>query len=242
MMFRMVQRSVLSLVALCSLRTNAFTGLPARIHFSVDANPSCFTKHTNPTKACSSQLSMVSMEKLGFGKLSIDKATIDKFATGSPFDGVVSAGSNILTPVFKRPVLATLDFSSIMLFASIGKASHSAGGSLDLMSIAVTALPFLLSWFAISPLTGCYDAESTLLSKNDSSPRRFLSVLGTTCKGWSLAIPMGCLLRGVIKGYVPPTPFIVVTLISTAILLGGSRVLFSIVDSNIQELKEYKKW
>jgi len=182
------------------------------------------------------------MEKLGLGKLSLDKATIDKLATGNSFDRVLSVGSGMTKPVFNRPLLALSDFLSIMLFASIGKASHSTTGSLDLISVAITAFPFLLAWFTISPLVGSYDKESTLLSQDDPSPLRFAGVIGNTIKGWSLAIPVGCLLRGFIKGYIPPTPFVVVTLVSTAVILGGSRVLYSILESDIQELKDFQKW
>jgi hypothetical protein len=50
-------------------------------------------------------------------------------------------------------------------------------------------------------------------------------------KGWALAIPAGIVLRGVIKGYAPPVPFIIVTLISTLVILAGVRVLFNVLEN-----------
>ena len=54
--------------------------------------------------------------------------------------------------------------------------------------------------------------------------------------GWALAVPLGVALRGVIKGYVPPVPFIFVTLISTLIILVGVRVLFNVMEGFFVEL------
>lgn len=114
-----------------------------------------------------------------------------------------------------RPILSAIDAASIFIFAGIGKASHSAvDGSLDVFAVLVTAFPFLVSWFLIAPLVGSYTPEAT---------RDVKSAVIQTGKGWALAIPMGCLLRGVIKGYVPPIPFVIVTLISTLVILSAGR-------------------
>ena len=51
-----------------------------------------------------------------------------------------------------------------------------------------------------------------------------------------VAIPLGIVLRGVIKGYVPPVPFMVVTLISTLVILAGVRVVFSVAEDFFVEL------
>eukprot|EP00565_Helicotheca_tamesis_P001737 CAMPEP_0185739412 /NCGR_PEP_ID=MMETSP1171-20130828/35405_1 /TAXON_ID=374046 /ORGANISM="Helicotheca tamensis, Strain CCMP826" /LENGTH=88 /DNA_ID=CAMNT_0028410975 /DNA_START=370 /DNA_END=633 /DNA_ORIENTATION=+ len=60
-----------------------------------------------------------------------------------------------------RPVLSLIDAASIFIFAAVGKASHSADGSLDFAAVLLTALPFLLSWFVVSPLVGCYKPGAT---------------------------------------------------------------------------------
>lgn len=62
---------------------------------------------------------------------------------------------------------------------------------------------------------GCYTPEAT---------KDIKSALFQTAKGWALAVPLGCILRGVIKGYIPPIPFVVVTLISTLVILSIGRV------------------
>jgi len=44
---------------------------------------------------------------------------------------------------------------------------------------------------------------------------------------------LGCALRGVIKGYVPPLPFVIVTLIATLVLLGGTRALYAVAQNKL---------
>jgi hypothetical protein len=115
-----------------------------------------------------------------------------------------------------RPVLSMIDAVSLFIFTATGKASHSADGeSLDMLAVFITALPFLLSWFIISPLVGCYKPEAT---------KDIQSAAVQATKGWAIAIPVGCILRGIIKGYVPPIPFVVVTLIATLFVLCLGRI------------------
>jgi hypothetical protein len=47
---------------------------------------------------------------------------------------------------------------------------------------------------------------------------------------------LGVVLRGVIKGYAPPVPFIIVTLVSTFVILVLARVLFAIVEDVFVEI------
>ena len=127
------------------------------------------------------------------------------------------------TPLDK-PILAAVDFVALVLFAGVGKASHSADGFLDIPAVLNTAFPFLLAWFATSPFTGVY---------SEADEGGVLSAGKIAAKGWVVAIPLGCGLRGLIKGYVPPAPFVVVTLIATLVILGGSRVLYSVVEEKL---------
>ena len=124
---------------------------------------------------------------------------------------------------FDKPALAVLDFLSLLLFAGIGKASHSTNGSLDISAVLNTAGPFLLAWFSTSPITGVY-------SECDSAEDGIFDVGFKAAKGWILAVPLGCAIRGVVKGYVPPLPFVLVTMISTLIIISGSRIIFSEVE------------
>jgi hypothetical protein len=42
-------------------------------------------------------------------------------------------------------------------------------------------------------------------------------------KCWAVGVPLGLVLRGLSRGYVPPGPFIVVSMVTTAVLLVGWR-------------------
>jgi hypothetical protein len=131
--------------------------------------------------------------------------------SGDNNDGIPS------TPL-DRPVLSLIDCTMLFIFAAIGKASHASDGSLDVLAVLVTAFPFLLSWFLTAPFLGCFTPMATGDLKESAI---------YTAKGWAVAIPLGCVLRGLIKGYVPPIPFVVVTLLATLVLLGGGRAAYT---------------
>lgn len=142
---------------------------------------------------------------------------------------IMSSVSEIsLANPLDKPILATLDFLSLMVFAAIGKASHSADGSLDLAAVFTTAFPFLISWFVTSPLTGVYSID-------DKDENELLDAIKVAAKGWIVAIPLGCIGRGLIKGYVPPLPFVIVTMISTLIILSTVRVLYTVVEGKLTQ-------
>ena len=129
---------------------------------------------------------------------------------------------SLSTPL-DRPVLAAVDLVSLLVFAGVGKASHAPDGSLDILAVASVAFPFVLSWFLTSPVTGVYTAD-------ERGGNLIQDAFLKTGKGWIVAIPLGCVLRGIIKGYVPPLPFVVVTLIATLFILGAARVLFAVAE------------
>lgn len=131
------------------------------------------------------------------------------------------------TTPLDRPGLAILDLVALLVFAAIGKASHTSTESLlsEINSVLITAAPFILSWYVTSPITGVYNTSS-----NDKNGAIQSSIM-QTAKGWIVAIPIGCAIRGIIKGYVPPVPFVIVTMIATAILLIVSRLVYSFVRS-----------
>jgi hypothetical protein len=116
----------------------------------------------------------------------------------------------------------------LFIFASIGKASHSdIDGSLDLVAVAKTAGPFMLSWLVISPLLGCFTPMATGDLKGAAL---------TASKGWVVAIPLGCIIRGILKGYIPPLPFVIVTMISTWVLLVAGRALYTALSELFVEI------
>eukprot|EP00897_Mesotaenium_endlicherianum_P001007 jgi/Mesen1/10907/ME000095S10245 len=50
-------------------------------------------------------------------------------------------------------------------------------------------------------------------------------------KTWALGVPVGLAIRGLTKGQVPPTPFILVSLASTFVILVGWRAAFAALTS-----------
>ena len=135
--------------------------------------------------------------------------------------------------LFDNPFLATLDFVSFLIFASVGKASHSSDGNLDILGIVWTALPFIFAWFVTSPLTGIY--QSTIIA--DTKKEQLIESLKVTIQGWIVAIPLGCAIRGCIKGYIPPLPFVFVTMISTLVILGLLRGTYAMFTVNNDDTK-----
>ena len=130
--------------------------------------------------------------------------------------------SSLATPL-DNPTLTALDIVALTGFAAVGKASHAPDGSIDFGAVLVTAFPFIMAWLATSPLTGIY---KELDASNDENviPKALIQ----TVKGWAVAVPLGCALRGVIKGYVPPVPFVIVTLIATLVILSTVRVVYAL--------------
>jgi hypothetical protein len=130
-----------------------------------------------------------------------------------------------------RPVLAIADVIGLIIFALIGKSSHSADGSLDLPGVLFTAFPFVTAWLATSPITGVYSPDER---GGDTNMAASTSI--KVAKGWLGAIPLGIVMRGLLKGYAPPVPFIIVTMISTLVILAGIRLLFNVVENFFVEL------
>ena len=142
---------------------------------------------------------------------------------------------------FDRPLLMALDVASFTAFAAVGKASHAPDGSIDAAAVAVTAAPFVVAWLGTSPWTGVYRSlgVSVVNKQNDNNLRQVaVAAIGQTIQGWVWAVPLGCALRGVIKGYVPPVPFVVVTLVATLVILGATRTLYALAEESMIHQKE----
>ena len=168
--------------------------------------------------------------------------------TSTTDDGVVT----YYTPA-DRPILATVDTMSLLLFAAIGKSSHSSDsdvGGIDddnIVGILYTALPFVVAWLTTSPLTGIYSPDTNqqirLVNDNGDDNNDNSSLLVTTAtsigKGWAVAIPLGIGLRGTMKGYVPPMPFVIVTLIATFVILVGMRILYTVLEEFYLEWRNF---
>ena len=115
-------------------------------------------------------------------------------------------------------ILVIGDIIVFLIFAAIGRRSHSEAG--NVFGIAITALPFAVAWFLVSPFVGAFK-RGLEYSTGKMSLRTLLA--------WLAAWPVAMLFRGIFvdKG-VPPWTFALITLISNIILLQAWRTLFSL--------------
>jgi hypothetical protein len=158
-----------------------------------------------------------STQPLPLSRPVIRKSMIQKAEPQDIVSSTESSPSKSSSPLDK-PVLAVLDLVALLVFAGVGKASHATDGSLDLLAVGITAFPFMISWLATSFFTGVYGPID--------SQKWLQSSFQQTLQGWIVAIPLGCVGRGLIKGYVPPTPFVIVTMIATLVMLGLTRTAY----------------
>ena len=133
------------------------------------------------------------------------------------------------------------------------------GGIFDAASgIAYTSLPFLFAWMTTSPFTGVYSpdhdvrgtkcetagaAGAVSVDEGDDENDDVYDLLTSTAmkvgRGWIVAMPLGIALRGIMRGYVPPAPFVIVTLISTFVILVGLRVLYLVAEDFFVEWRNF---
>jgi len=137
-----------------------------------------------------------------------------KFSGQAGLD-VQQVGASGWSDLADRPFLAFMDGAALTLFAYIGRATHG-NPEFDLATVG-TALPFLVGWFALAPLAGAYTRQA-ILSQGDS--------LKKVVPAWLAAAPAGIALRALYKGEVPPTPFIVVTMLTTLVIMASWRALY----------------
>ncbi len=119
-------------------------------------------------------------------------------------------------------VLAAGDALSFLVFAGVGRRSHNETSGLGaLASIAVTAFPFALGWFLVSPFAGAF--RRTLIGNP-------LGMLKRTELAWLGAWPVTLILRWALSSdHQIPVSFAVVILISNAIFLGVWRTAFALI-------------
>ncbi|HLI05992.1 MAG TPA: DUF3054 domain-containing protein [Ktedonobacteraceae bacterium] len=108
--------------------------------------------------------------------------------------------------------LALGDLIVFLIFATIGRRSHGEAASLsNLWQIFLTALPFAVGWFLVSPFVGAY--RRFLMS----SPRKMAQ---RTILAWILSWPVAMALRGIFVDHaIPPATFAVITLLTNLVLL-----------------------
>jgi DUF3054 family protein len=124
---------------------------------------------------------------------------------------------------WRTAALVVGDAASFLVFAALGRRTHDeASGISALGQIAITALPFAIGWFAVSPFAGAFRRGATL------GPRRMLA---RTELAWLAAWPVTLLLRWTLApDHNVPVSFAVVILLANAVLLGAWRTAFALIE------------
>ncbi|GMH42563.1 hypothetical protein BSKO_10482 [Bryopsis sp. KO-2023] len=117
------------------------------------------------------------------------------------------------TPQWLRTgTLVAGDALGLLVFAAIGKINH--GEILDLDTIG-TALPFMIGWFSSAALLSGYGPGA---SGNGVGP-----AAATAGKCWIVGTPIGLGVRSAFLGYPAPTPFAIVSMVATGVIMVGWR-------------------
>jgi hypothetical protein len=140
-----------------------------------------------------------------------------------------TVSSNTWNDLSSRWTLVVGDTLALLLFSAIGRSNHAE--DINLLDTIITAAPFLISWFLISPFLGAF-------SRNATSSK--LSAFTGIIPGWIVSVPIGLGIRGLIRHTVPPTPFIIVSMIATLLILSSWRFLYVILFGETTD-KEYRK-
>ncbi len=86
-------------------------------------------------------------------------------------------------------VLASGDLLAFLAFSAIGRGSHGeATGLAAIPAVIVTAAPFAIAWFIVSPFIGVYRKELV------ANPRKMAR---RTFIAWMLSWPVAMALRGI---------------------------------------------
>ena len=124
---------------------------------------------------------------------------------------------------WRTAALVVGDAASFLVFAAVGRQTHDeASGIAALGQVAMTALPFALGWFTVSPFVGAFRRLRTV------GPRRMLA---RTEMAWLAAWPVALLLRWAIApDHHVPVSFAIVILLANAVFLGVWRTAFAFIE------------
>ncbi|XP_062214703.1 uncharacterized protein LOC133915528 [Phragmites australis] len=144
---------------------------------------------------------------------------------GVPLEGVIQIekpgdgnGESKLVSYAKLGLLAGGDVLCLLVFSAIGRFNHGLP-ILDAETFK-TADPFIAGWLLSAYLLGGFG--------DDAKGRNGVgNAVITAAKSWVVGIPLGLAIRAVASGHIPPTPFILVTMGSTGVLLTAWRALVS---------------
>ncbi|MDE3229123.1 MAG: DUF3054 domain-containing protein [Chloroflexota bacterium] len=116
-------------------------------------------------------------------------------------------------PAWRLPLLIVGDALCFLLFAGLGRDTHGEATGLGALGqVALTALPFALAWFIVSPWLGVYRRAAT------NTIRRMLT---RTWLAWACAYPVALGLRVLLApDHKMPITFAIVILLANAVILG----------------------
>ncbi|KAK1644384.1 hypothetical protein QYE76_062189 [Lolium multiflorum] len=133
----------------------------------------------------------------------------------------------------KVGLLAGGDLLCLLVFSAIGRLSHGLP-ALDAETFK-TADPFIAGWLLSAYFLGGFGDEA----KGSNGVGNAVTV---AAKSWAVGIPLGIAIRSLASGHIPQTPFILVAMGSTGVLLTAWRALASQVLSTGQKKDDvYKK-
>ncbi|XP_015690050.2 uncharacterized protein LOC102699675 [Oryza brachyantha] len=155
---------------------------------------------------------------------------------GVPLEGVIqfdkpgdAAGESKLVSYAKLGLLAGGDVLCLLVFSAIGRFSHGLP-ALDAETFK-TADPFIAGWLLSAYLLGGFGDDA----KGRNGVGKAVIV---AAKSWAVGIPLGLAIRALSSGHIPPTPFILVAMGSTGVLLTGWRALVSLLFSTGQSQQD----
>lgn len=158
-----------------------------------------------------------------------------------PLEGVIQVekpgqadAQSKLVSYAKVGLLAGGDLLCLLVFSAIGRLSHGLP-VLDAETVK-TADPFIAGWLLGAYFLGGFGDDA----KGSNGVGKAVTV---AAKSWAVGIPLGIAIRSLASGHIPQTPFILVAMGSTGVLLTAWRALVSQLLSTGQSKKDdvYKK-
>jgi len=134
------------------------------------------------------------------------------------------------TSRWRTVLLVAGDALSFLVFAGVGRNTHGEASGLGALGqVALTALPFALGWFLVSPWVGVYRRAAT------DGVRRMLT---RTELAWLASYPAALILRFTLAHDPSMTmtqaiTFAIVILLANALFLGVWRTAFALIERQI---------